>query len=325
MQPFAGLWWVLFLALPLAGAPANSVRLERSLDAMGTTYTIAVYGADRFALDSAMEDAFEEAHRLDQLLSNYRKDSEWSVVNRDARKGPVQVSEELFALLEKCVGYSRASDGAFDITVGPLMKIWGFYKGSGRVPHRAEIRTARLRMGWRHIILDAKARTVRFDASIEMDPGGIGKGYAVDRMAEILRSRGVSSGIVSAGRSSIYGIGAPPNEPRGWRITLPNPREPQKTVGEFYLRDGSMSTSGTSEKFFVAGGTTYSHIMDPRTGYPARGMLTVSVFAPKTIDSEAWTKPVFIQGREWAVRHKPKTFGVFLCEDRTEIACVSLP
>jgi len=328
-------WVVVCSAIPAAAGtraaarrPVDSpplVRLERSLDAMGTTYTIVVYGADRFALDSAMEDAFDEAHRLDQLLSNYRPDSEWSRVNREAPKGPVHVSDELFQLLEKCLGYSRASEGAFDITVGPLMKIWGFYKGSGRIPHRAEIRTALGRIGWRHILLDAKARTVRFDEPVEMDPGGIGKGYAVDRMVEILRARGVTSGIISAGRSSIYGIGAPPNEPRGWHITLPNPREPNKDVADFYLKDGSMSTSGTSEKFFVAGGVTYSHIMDPRTGYPARGMLTVSVLAPKTIDSEAWTKPYFILGRQWAARHKPKDFRVFLCEDRTEIACESLP
>lgn len=326
LSPSCILLVAFFLAvLPASAAPSDLVRLERSLDAMGTTYTIALYGADRFKLDAAMEDAFEEAHRLDQLLSNYRPDSEWSKVNREAVRGPVQVSDELFRLLEKCVGYSRSSEGAFDITVGPLMKIWGFYKGSGRVPHRAEIRTAQQRMGWRHILLDPKAHTVRFDAPVEMDPGGIGKGYTVDRMVEILRARGVSSGIVSAGRSSIYGIGAPPNEPRGWRITLPHPKEPKKTVAEFYLRDGSMSTSGTSEKFFVAGGVTYSHIMDPRTGYPARGMLTVSVLAPKTIDSEAWTKPYFILGRQWAARHKPNEFRVFLCEDRTEIACVSLP
>ncbi len=305
--------------------PEASVRLERSLDAMGTTYTIAVYGTDRFKLDAAMEEAFDEAHRLDQLLSNYRSDSEWSKVNREAPKGPVQVSEELFQLLQSCVNYSKKSDGAFDITIGPLMKIWGFYKGSGRIPHRAEIRTALDRIGYRHILLDPKNRTVRFDAPVEIDPGGIGKGYAVDRMVAILRARGITSGIISAGRSSIYGIGAPPGEPRGWRIQLPHPKQPNVYVAEFFLKDGSMSTSGTSEKFFVAGGTTYSHIMDPRSGYPARGMLTVSVLAPRTLDSEAWTKPYFILGRQWAARHKPNDFRVFLCEDRSEIACVSLP
>lgn len=292
---------------------------------MGTTYTVALYGKDRFSLESATDEAFEEAKRLDELLSNYRPESEWSRVNREAYRGPVTISDELFQLLERCVEYSRVSEGTFDITVGPLMKIWGFYKGSGRIPHRAEIHTAQARMGWQHIRLDAAKRTVQFARPLELDPGGIGKGYAVDRMAAILKARGVKSGIITAGRSSIYAIGAPPSEPRGWRITIPHPKDERKTVQEYFLKNESMSTSGTTEKFFVAGGTTYSHIMDPRTGMPARGMLSVSVIAPRTIDSEAWTKPIFIQGRQWAAQKKPKEFRVFLCEDRTEIACVFLP
>lgn len=292
---------------------------------MGTTYTIAAYGQDRFEVDSAMESAFEEAIRLDQMLSNYRPESEWSRVNRDAVGGPVAVSEELFDLIGTCLDYSRKSDGAFDITVGPLMKIWGFYKQDGRMPHRAEIRQALGRIGWRNIQLDPARRTVRFLKPIEMDPGGIGKGYAVDRMIAILKKQGVDRALISAGRSSIYGLGAPPSEPRGWRVMIPDPRDRRKTVREVFLRDASMSTSGSTEKFFTAGGKVYSHIMDPRSGYPAEGMLSVSVIAPRTIDSEAWTKPVFVLGREWAARNRPKEFQVFLCEDRLETACVSLP
>ncbi|MGQ9915904.1 MAG: FAD:protein FMN transferase, partial [Bryobacteraceae bacterium] len=160
--------------------------MERSFDAMGTTYTVVAYGEDRFALDSAIEETYEEVRRLDRMLSNYRQDSEWSLVNHEAPRRPVQVSEELFDLLDRCLEYSRRSEGAFDITVGPLMKLWGFYRGEGRVPHRAEIRAALRRIGWRNIELDARARTVRFTAPVEIDPGGIGKGYAVDRMVALL-------------------------------------------------------------------------------------------------------------------------------------------
>ncbi len=301
------------------------MRLERSFDAMGTTYTVVAYGEDRYAVDSAIEETYEEVRRLDRMLSNYRQDSEWSLVNREAPRRPVQVSQELFDLLARCLEYSRQSEGAFDITVGPLMKLWGFYRGEGRVPHRAEIRTALGRIGWRKIELDARARTVRFAAPVEIDPGGIGKGYAVDRMAEILRERGVRSALISAGRSSIYGLGAPPSEPRGWRVTIPDPRRGAGNAAEFYLKNMSMSTSGSSERFFTAGGRTYSHIMDPRTGYPVHGMLLASVLAPRTLDSEAWTKPCFVLGREWAARHKPKEFQVFLCEDRSENPCAYLP
>lgn len=291
---------------------------------MGTTYTVALYGTDRFALDAAVEEAFEEVQRLDLLMSNYRHDSEWSRLNREAQKGAVAVSEETFGLLSRCLDYSRRSEGAFDITVGPLMKIWGFYKGSGRIPHRAEIRTALARVGWQRVRLDRAARTVRFDVPVEIDPGGIGKGYAVDRMVKVLKSRGITSGFITAGRSSMYAIGAPPQEPRGWRVEIPNPHGRGKAEFVCYLKNQSMATSGSTEKFFNVGGKTYTHIMDPRTGYPAEGMLQVSVVAPDAIDSEAWTKPFFILGRKWAERNKPNDFQVFMCEDRSENACVSL-
>ena len=295
------------------------------MDAMGATWTVAVYGADRFKQDAAIDDAFEEVRRLDHLLSNYRPDSEWSVVNRQAADGPVKLSEELFSLLAACQEYSRQSDGAFDITVGPLMRVWGFYKGTGRFPHRDEIRTALGRIGWRKVVLDPAARTVKFTArGVELDPGGIGKGYAVDRMVAILRQRGVTSALISAGTSSIYAIGTPPGE-QGWKVSVRHPKDARRTVQDFYLKDESMSTSGNYEKFFMAGGKMYSHIMDPRTGYPSQGMLSVSVIAPKTIDSEAWAKPFYINGRRWTAVHKMKQFRVFLCEDRSEPACALLP
>lgn len=312
-------------ARPAGEQPSDVLRLERSLDAMGTTYTVALYGTDRFALDAAVEEAFEEVQRLDLQMSNYRPDSEWSKINREAARGPVVVTEETMQLLARCLEYSRRSEGAFDITVGPLMKIWGFYKGSGRIPHRAEIRTALARVGWKRIRLDRKALTVRFDAPVELDPGGIGKGYAVDKMVEVLRRQGVRCGFITAGRSSMYAIGAPPNEPRGWRVEIPNPRDSRKPAAVYFLKDQSMATSGSTEKFFAAAGRIYTHIMDPRTGYPAEGMLQVSVVAPRATDSEAWTKPYFILGRQWAERNRPSEFQVFLCEDRSENACVSLP
>lgn len=294
---------------------------------MGSTYSIAVYGGDRYRMERAVEAAFNEVQRLDALLSNYQPESEWSRVNRYAARRPVKVSEELFRLLEACGEYHRSSDGAFDISVGPLMKLWGFYKGSGRLPHKAEVLAALRRVGWRHVELDAARRTVRFRrGGVELDPGGIGKGYAVDRMIEILKTHGITSALVTAAGSSIYGLGAPPGEPRGWRTEIRDPRRPSRTIETVYLRNQSLSTSGNYEKFFRAEGRIWSHIMDPRTGYPAAGMLAVSVVASRALDSEAWTKPIFINGRRWAAEHKPNPYRAFLCEDdRTEQACAWLP
>jgi len=132
---------------------------------------------------------------------------------------------------------------------------------------------------------------------MEINPGGIGKGYAVDRMVEILRRKGIERALVMASSSSIYGLGAPPDEARGWKVDIRHPQRPREhSATEVFLKDLSLSSSGGYAQRFVADGRTFSHIMDPRTGYPAQGMLLVSVTAPRTIDSEAWAKPCFIQG-----------------------------
>src|SRR6266571_8421512 len=152
---------VLFLVAVFAPLAATSeeLRLESSVDAMGSTYSLVLYGEDRGHIEAASEEAFEEVRRLDRMLSNYRPESEWSEVNRHATERPVKVSAELFQLLSACVEYSRQSEGAFDISVGPLMKVWGFYKGSGHLPHRAEVQAALIKVGYRHILLDPAMQT----------------------------------------------------------------------------------------------------------------------------------------------------------------------
>jgi FAD:protein FMN transferase len=289
---------------------------------MGTTYTIDIYGRDMGIMQAAAEGALEEAGRIDQMLSNYRPESELSRVNEQAADQPVKVSQELFDLLTTCVEYSRASQGAFDITVAPLMKVWGFYKDSGRLPHRAEVRAALGQIGYRNIELDPASRTVHFVRhGVSLDPGGVGKGYAVDKMVGVLRKSGIACALVSGGGSSIYGMGTPPDNPKGWYVRVRDPKDEKKTAAEVYLRDESISTSGNYEKFFWAEGKLYSHIMDPRTGFPAEGMLSVSVIAPKTLDSEVWAKPYYILGRDWTRAHKQRDFQVFLCEDKAGAAC----
>ena len=289
---------------------------------MGSSFSLVLFGPDRPRLESAAAAAFAEAHRLDRLLSNYLAESEWSAMNRDAAGRPVRVTPELFALLSDCLEYSRMSDGAFDITVGPLLKVWGFYKGEGGLPQPEEVKDTLKRVGYRHVQLDPGPRTVRFArAGVDLDPGGIGKGYAVDRMVEVLKQAGVRIALVSASGSSIYGLGAPPDAPEGWPIAIRTPRDPSAAATHVVLRNMSLSTSGSYEKFFWAQGRTYSHIIDPRTGYPSQGTSAVSVLAPRTLDSEAWAKPFFINGRAWASAHKPAGFRVFFCEDRPQATC----
>ena len=332
MRPPLKHFVIVLLLLCLVGAglasadpePVELLRLESSVQAMGSTYSVVLYGPNREQLESAAELAFAEAKRLDEELSNYKPESPWSQVNRFAADRPVMVPPELFELLAACLNYSKLSGGAFDITVGPLMRVWGFYKGSGHLPKPGEVKASLEHVGYRNILLDSRTQSVRFARKgVEMDPGGIGKGFAVDRMVDVLRKAGIKTALVSGSGSSIYGMGAPPGE-KGWPISIRDPRDETKTVQEIVLHDESLSTSGSYEKFFEADGKIYAHIMDPRTGFPARGMLSVSVITPLTIDSEAWCKPFFINGRAWAAQHKPERTRAFFCEDKAEQQCVWL-
>jgi len=314
---------IILAAVAFWSPPADLLRVEQSDEAMAATFSVVLFGSDRARMERAADAAFDEVHRLDRMLSNYKPDSEWSEVNRTAGVRPVKVSAELFQLLSDCLKYSRQSDGAFDITVGPLMKVWGFYKGEGALPRPADVTDALTRVGHWHVRLDPAAQSIHFDRpGVELDPGGIGKGYAVDRMVEVLKRGGVHIALVSAAGSSIYGMGAPPAEPEGWRVMIRAPENPDKSAAEVFLKDMSLSTSGSYEKFFWADGRRYAHIIDPRTGHPAQGTASVSVMAPRTIDSEAWAKPYFINGRAWTAAHKPANVRVFVCDDtRQQEAC----
>jgi thiamine biosynthesis lipoprotein len=297
------------------------LRLQKTCDAMGSTYSVVLYGQDPREMEAAIDAAFDEVERLDELLSNYKPHSEWSRVNREAGERPVRISPELFELISECLEYSRRSEGAFDISVCPLVKTWGFHKGTGRLPNSAEAAAAHLRVGYRNILLDPSAQTVYFERpGMEIDSGGIGKGYAVDRMAAVLRQRKFTTALLAASSSTIYGMGTPPGEPRGWRVTIRHPTRPKDSVAEVFLEHMSLSTSGCSEKFFTSEGRVYCHIMDPRTGQPAEGTM-VAVLAPRNIDSEAWTKACFVNGRTWAAAHPMKGARVFYCDGNHEGAC----
>jgi FAD:protein FMN transferase len=302
--------------------PEDLVRVEMSEEIMGSSFSLVLYGKERAMLESAGRAALDEAHRLDRLLSNYRPDSPWSTVNRDAATRAVSVPSELLDFLSACLDYSRQTAGAFDVTVGPLTRLWGFHDGEGALPRRTAIAETLEHVGYRHLRLDRDRQTIRFSRpGMELDPGGVGKGYAVDRMVGVLRNHQVGIGLISASGSSIYGIGAPPDEPRGWKITIGVPPQADRAASVAFLRDMSMSTSGSYEKFFLAAGRRYAHILDPRTGYPAQGTALVSVIAPRTIDSEVWTKPYFINGRAWTTANKRPEHRVFFCEDIAGLSC----
>jgi thiamine biosynthesis lipoprotein len=263
---------------------------------MACVYTVVIYGDDTSPLRQAASAALDEVDRIDRLMSNYKKESELSRINREAAKAPVKVDAELFDFIAECLRYSRESDGAFDITVGPLMKAWGFFRGEGRMPTDAELAEARNRIGYQHVLLNQKDRTIFFDKSgVELDLGGIAKGYAVDRAVAVLKQYGVNSALVSAGGSTIYGLGAPPGK-SAWEVKVQDPVDRNKTAMTVQLKDRALSVSGNYEKFFELGGVRYSHIMDPRTGKPVQGLLSVAVITRDGLSGDALDNVFYVLG-----------------------------
>jgi thiamine biosynthesis lipoprotein len=289
----------LLAAVTLAPAAGGASSPDEQLftrvhPAMGTDFTLYIYAADGGAADREADRVFAIVDQLESLLSNYQPQSELSRINREAAQHPVTTDPETFRFLKESLEWSARSDGAFDITVGRLMKAWGFFRSTGHVPSNAELARVRSETGWRRVVLNAGTRTVRFTApGVELDPGGIGKGFAVDAAVEEMRADGVRAALLSAGSSTIYGLGAPPQS-EGWKVRVPDPLHKGDAISTVMLRDTSLSTANCSEKHFVVGGHQYCHIMDPRTLRPVEGRLQATVIAPSATDSDALSNAVFV-------------------------------
>ncbi len=308
-------------ASPTAGFGAALHHHQATRLSMATIYAIDAWGPDETGLAAAVEAAFDEVDRIDRLMSHYRSDSPLSRINREAARRPVPVERELFDFLSEAIGYTRASGGAFDVTVGPLMKVWGFFKGEGRLPSQADVAAALRHVGAAHVLLDAASRTVAFDEpGVELDLGGIAKGYAVDRAAGVLRARGVAAALVSSGGSTIYAVEAPPGL-AGWPVDIQDPLRGAAIARTLRLKNRALSVAGTSEKFFERAGVRYSHIMDPRSGWPVQGVLSVAVLAPTGTAGDALDDALFVLGPERSRGYLTTLTGVeafFFIPDRRQ-------
>lgn len=293
--------------------------------AMGTTYSLFLYTSDRRRATQLSEEVWEEVDRIEDLLSNYRETSELSRINRLAADAPVTTDPETFRFLTEAQHWSRASDGAFDLTVGKLMRAWGFFRSNGHIPSDAELATVRQETGWKKIRLDPADRSVRFlSPGLELDPGGIGKGFAIDAAATILRREGVRSALLSAGSSTLYAIGAPPHR-RGWRVVVPDPVRGYPPLSVIFLRDESVSSANCTEKNFTLNGHVYCHIMDPSTLRPVEGMLRVSVIHPNATASDALSNVVFVKRPEESLKilaqDAPRSRAIIVSGDSSHPTC----
>lgn len=301
-----------------AESPPSEVPLLRaSRRAMATRFEVLLPYGLPCALAIA-NTAFDEIDRLEQQLTVYRQTSEVSRLNRLAPRMAVPVEEGLFGVLQLAERITNETEGAFDITAGALIKAWGFFRGPRRVPSDDERAETLQRVGMQHVQLDPATRAVRFDRpGLEINLGSIGKGYALDRAAALVRAEwNLMTALLHGGQSSVYAMGTPANGLPGWEVGIQHPWDPERRLARLFLRDCALGTSAATFQHLEYNGRKLGHLLDPRTGWPAEGMASASVVAPTAAEADALATAFFILGVEWARAY---------CEKHPEIGAVMLP
>jgi FAD:protein FMN transferase len=293
---------MIFSVFAFSASPSQRRLHKQMRYVMGTFCEVSIYDDDALRAQEASDRAFKEMERVDHLLSNFDPDSELSRMNRGASSGVFVAAPELFEFMKECQRFFRMTGGTFDPTVGPLVRAWGFFEPHPHIPSKEEALSLRAKVGMGKIEINDAHSTVRFPVQgMEIDPGGIGKGYAVDRAAGVLKESGITSGLINAGGSSFYAIGHPPDV-EFWWIGVKDPGRPDQAIAFVPLCDNSLSTSGSLEKHVQVGHQIFGHIFDPRSGRPVEGALEVSVLAPTATESDALTKAAFALSRKEALK-----------------------
>lgn len=305
-------------SIPPITHPSDLAPVRLACHAMATRFEIVLYGDNPVALRAAGEEAIEEINRLEAQLSLYRPSSEIAHVNARAGREPVRVTPGVLALLDRAQKLTAESFGAFDITIAPLVRCWGFMGGTGKIPAADELAQAHSKVGVHLVHLDSQNFTVRFAAEgVMLDLGAIGKGYAIDCASQILREAGVNSALLHSGTSTVSAIGTPPGE-GSWKLAIENPAnrtlrsvrtsthaapagsspENIKPIATICLKDESLSVSAVWGKSFQADGQTLGHVLDPRTGAPVTGAVLAAVVLPSATETDALSTALLTLGRE---------------------------
>ncbi|HEY2148014.1 MAG TPA: FAD:protein FMN transferase [Pirellulales bacterium] len=299
---------------PFAGPSSYLICVGRS--AMACEFEV-FFNAGQYAdgTEAAIA-ALDLVDRLEEQLTVYRPSSEVSRLNREAAERDVEVEPRLFALLRFACELHRRTGGAYDITSGPLSKAWGFFRRAGQIPSDDDLAEALAGVGSQHLALDEAASNVRFlRPGLEINLGSIGKGYALDRAADFLEARGIADFLIHGGQSSMLARGSRGLAGEGWWVGLRDPLRPEERLGEIRLRNRALGTSGSLKQFFYHEGRRYGHILDPRTGRPAQGMLSSTVLAPTAAEADALSTAMFVMGMDSAVeycRSHPKLAAVLV-------------
>lgn len=286
------------LALSGWAAPPSAAlhRYEFNSPHMGTLFTITMYAADESRAEAAAEKAFRRVTELDDIMSDYKADSELMRLCDQPSGTPVPISADLFAALQRSKAVSKMSDGAFDITVGPYVRLWRLARKKKVLPMPEQLAEARAAVGWRKLRLDAKARTATLLAPhMRLDLGSIGKGYAADQAMRVLNGFGIDRAVVAA--SGDIAIGKAPPGQRGWRIGIATIGTRTNQIScTLLLHNAGVSTSGDSEQFIDINGTRYSHIIDPTTGLGLTNRIQATIVGPDATTTDSLDTTLSVLG-----------------------------
>ncbi|WP_237332487.1 FAD:protein FMN transferase [Zobellia amurskyensis] len=287
--------FLLFFLLSLSVSAQGT--FTRTLKLMGSRFDITVTAKDSAEGNKNIDLAVAEISRIEDLISSWNPNSQTSEINRNAGKNPVKVSYELYNLIERAISLSTLTDGAFDISYASMDKIWVFDGSVTQMPNTADIQSSVVKVGFQNIVLDSKNSTVFLkEEGMKIGFGAIGKGYAADKAKALLIEKGVTAGIINAsGDMNTWGRQSN-GEP--WKVAITNPMDKNKVFALLPITQGAVVTSGDYEKFVTLDGKRYSHIIDPRTGFPSTGIISVTVFAPKAELADALATSVFVMGKE---------------------------
>ncbi|TXD48453.1 FAD:protein FMN transferase [Polaribacter sp. IC073] len=267
---------------------------------MGSRFEITVVVNNSAEANKYIDIAVTEITRIEKLISSWNINSQTSAINKNAGISPVKVDTELLSLIERAIRISKITDGAFDISYASMDKIWKFDGSMKIMPSEEKIKASIAKVGFQNILVDKVKSTVFLKLKgMKIGFGAIGKGYAADKAKTLLISKGVIAGIINAsGDMSTWG-----KQPNGkeWQVAITNPINKHKVFALFPLSNGAVVTSGNYEKYVNFNGKRYAHIINPRTGYPSSGIVSVTIFAPKAELADALATSVFVMGKEAGV------------------------
>ena len=309
MKTLPVLFCSLFCMLSQGQLVQRDITVKKTLKLMGTRFEITVVAPNEEIGYLDIDEAVSEIERIEKMISSWDEASETSKINKNAGIQPVKVSPELFSLIERAIKISEITDGAFDITYASMDNIWKFDGSMDRMPSEKEIQKSIAKIGYKKIILNPDDQTVLLsEPGMRIGFGAIGKGYAADKAKELLTSKQVKGGIINAsGDLTTWGTKVTGEK---WLVGIANPLSKDKVFSWLPVVESSVATSGNYEKYITLNGKKYSHIIDPRTGYPTTGINSVSVFAKHAELCDALATAVFIMGKDTGIHMINQIDGV---------------